>query len=132
MGAEPWRVSFLATIALLQSAIQIAGDGGCRIKLDVDDTGIDAVMALSAMRGQVLRVTVELEKQTGSNGKPELETGPKRKPRWTASEKPSTHNSAGESGQPDCGATGRDAAIRQALAGALAVGASDNAESDVA
>jgi hypothetical protein len=53
-------VTFLATISMLQSAIQIAGDGGARIKLDIDDTGMDAVMALSGMRGELLRVTVEL------------------------------------------------------------------------
>jgi hypothetical protein len=56
----------MATIAMLQSAIQISGDGGCRIKLDIDDTGMDAVMALSAMRGELLRVTVELESETRS------------------------------------------------------------------
>lgn len=50
----------MATISMLQSAIQIAGDGGARIKLDIDDSGMDAVMALSALRGELLRVTVEL------------------------------------------------------------------------
>ena len=61
-------VTFLATISMLQSAIQIAGDGGCRIKLDVDDTGMDAVMALSGMRGQLLSVTVEVQ-QSQTDGK---------------------------------------------------------------
>jgi hypothetical protein len=51
----------MATISMLQSAIQIAGDGGARIKLDIDDSGMDAVMALSALRGELLRVTVETE-----------------------------------------------------------------------
>jgi len=54
-------VTFLATISMLTSAIQIAGDGGARLKLDIDDTGMDAVMALSAMRGEVLVVTVQTE-----------------------------------------------------------------------
>jgi len=51
---------------MLQSAIQIAGDGGARIKLDVDDSGIDAIMALSALRGELLRVTVEAESEISS------------------------------------------------------------------
>ena len=94
-------VTFLATIAMLQSAIQISGDGGAWLKLDIDDTGIDAVMALSAMRGELLRVTVELAKQTVSNGKPQLETRRQRKPRWTTTEKPSTDSPARESRKPD-------------------------------
>jgi hypothetical protein len=58
----------MATISMLQSAIQIAGDGGARIKLDIDDSGMDAVMALSALRGELLRVTVEpAEQELASN-----------------------------------------------------------------
>ena len=60
-------VTFLATIAMIGSAIQIAGDGGCRIKLDIDDSGMDAVIALSAMRGQLLTVTVEPAEQAGTD-----------------------------------------------------------------
>jgi hypothetical protein len=57
-------ISFLATISMLQSAIQIAGDGGARLKLDLDDTQMDAIIALSGMRGELLRVTVALEAET--------------------------------------------------------------------
>lgn len=68
-------VTFLATISMLQSAIQIAGDGGARLKLDIDDSGINAVIALSAMRGQLLRVTVELESTKPTN---RIRTGKKQ------------------------------------------------------
>ena len=51
-------VTFLASIAMLASAIQVAGDGGCRLKLDLDDTQVDAIVQLMAMRGEVLQVTV--------------------------------------------------------------------------
>jgi len=91
-------VTFLATIPLLQSAIQVSGDGGARIKLDVPDECMDAVVALMGMRGQVLRVTVELEKQMVSNGKPELETRRQRQPKWSTAEKPGVDGTAGESG----------------------------------
>ena len=51
----------MATISMLQSAIQIAGDGGARLKLDLDDSQMDAIIALSALRGEVLTVTIETE-----------------------------------------------------------------------
>ncbi len=54
-------IEFLAVIPDLQSAIQIAGDGGARVKLDVADDDIDAVVQLLALRGQVLRVRVQAE-----------------------------------------------------------------------
>jgi hypothetical protein len=95
-------VTFLATISMLQSAIQIAGDGGARLKLDLDDTQMDAIVALSAMRGQLLTVTVEPEIQAVTGGKTgDVSTGRQRKPRWTTSEKPGTHGAVGESGQQD-------------------------------
>lgn len=53
-------VSFEATIPMLQSAISIAGDGGARVKIDIPENEMDAVMKLTAMRGEVLRVTVEV------------------------------------------------------------------------
>ena len=52
-------VEFMAVIPELQSAVQIAGDGGARIKLDVGDDFIDAVVALLPLRGEVLRVRIE-------------------------------------------------------------------------
>ncbi len=62
-------VTFLCSIAMLQSAIQIAGDGGARVKLDIPDSEMDAITRLMGLRGEVLRVTVELESATPANRK---------------------------------------------------------------
>ena len=53
----------MATISMLQSAIQIAGDGGARLRLDIDDSQVDAIPLLMAMRGEVLVVTVQPAQQ---------------------------------------------------------------------
>ena len=51
-------LTFLASIAPLQSAITIASDGGARVKVDIAESELDA-SALAALRGKLLRVTVE-------------------------------------------------------------------------
>ena len=56
-------VQFLASIAPLQSAVQISGDGGGRIKIDFDDSQTEAVLGLLGWRGQLIEVTVRLAKQ---------------------------------------------------------------------
>jgi hypothetical protein len=124
-------VTFLATIAMLQSAIQISGDGGCRIKLDIDDSGMDAVMALSAMRGELLQVTVEVTsvKQMQTDGE-SMETRAKRKPRWTTTEAPHNDADAGASGRAHGRNAGRCENVRQAVVSAGSLGAADHAEND--
>jgi len=72
-------VSFIATISMLQSAIQIAGDGGARLKLDLDDTQMDAIIALSALRGEVLCVTVQTEAETSQKQDDEQSHGQRRR-----------------------------------------------------
>ena len=122
-------VAFLATIPLLQSAIQVSGDGGLRLKLDVPESEMDAAVGLLTLRGQVLRVTVAPEKQaTTGNGtdKDKLAEGRQRKPRWSATEKPSADGAPGESGQPSRRVAQRGADSQQALAGARPVGVSDD------
>jgi hypothetical protein len=52
-------VTFLASIAPLQSAITIASDGGARVKIDIPEDEMAAVMLLTMMRGRVLKITVE-------------------------------------------------------------------------
>jgi hypothetical protein len=54
-------IEFEAIIPPLQSAVSVSGDGGARIKLDVADDQIDAVVRLLALRGQVLKVRIEAE-----------------------------------------------------------------------
>jgi hypothetical protein len=55
-------VTFLCTIAPLQSGIQITGDGnGLRLKIDVPESEMGNAIRILEMRNEVLRVTVELE-----------------------------------------------------------------------
>lgn len=54
-------MTFLASIAPLQSAISIASDGGARVKIDIPDSEMDALVRLLAWRERALRITVELE-----------------------------------------------------------------------
>jgi hypothetical protein len=53
-------LTFLASIAPLQSAITIASDGGARVKIDIPEDEMPAIVRLMLMRGKVLRVTVGL------------------------------------------------------------------------
>ena len=53
-------ITFRATIPPIQTAINTGGDG-MRIKLDIPEIDVPEAIALVAMRGKVLRVTVELE-----------------------------------------------------------------------
>lgn len=52
-------LTFLASIAPLQSAFMIASDGGARIKLDIPESEMPAIVRLLLLRGQTLRITVE-------------------------------------------------------------------------
>jgi len=54
-------IVLLASLAPLQSCITISSDGGARIKLDIPESEMDAVMRLAALRGVVFRVTIEPE-----------------------------------------------------------------------
>ena len=44
-------VSFLCSIAPLQSAIMVASDGGMRVKIDIPESELDNALPLLAMRG---------------------------------------------------------------------------------
>lgn len=56
-------LTFLASIAPLQSAMTIAADGGMRIKMDVPETELRNIKRLMALRGKVLRVSITIVKQ---------------------------------------------------------------------
>lgn len=56
-------LTFLASIAPLQSAMTIASDGGCRMKLDIPETELGNIKRLMALRGKVLRVTITTVRQ---------------------------------------------------------------------
>ncbi len=57
--SEP--LTFLASIAPLQSAITIASDGGARVKIDIPEDEMPAIVRLLMMRGRTLRITIEPE-----------------------------------------------------------------------
>lgn len=57
MNEKP--LTFLASIAPLQSAYTVAADGGMRIKIDVPETELGQIKRLVALRGKVLRITIE-------------------------------------------------------------------------
>jgi len=55
--SEP--LTFIASIAPLQSAITIAHDGGARVKIDIPEDEMPAIVRLMLYRGQRLRITLE-------------------------------------------------------------------------
>jgi hypothetical protein len=57
--SEP--LTFLASIAPLQSAITIAHDGGARVKIDIPEDEMPAIVRLMLMRGRVLKITIEAQ-----------------------------------------------------------------------
>lgn len=58
---EDNKLTFLASIAPLQSAITIASDGGARVKIDIPEDEMPAIARLILMRGCVLKITIEPE-----------------------------------------------------------------------
>lgn len=56
----PDSITILMSIAPLQSALTISGDGGGRLKLDFDDSQLPQVLNMMGWRGQLIEVTVRL------------------------------------------------------------------------
>ena len=84
-------VTFLCSIAPLQSAVQVTGDGnGLRLKIDVPESELNNALPLLAMRNEVLRVTVEVDavKHYENSNAGELATRSERKPKWTTTKGP--------------------------------------------
>jgi hypothetical protein len=59
--SEP--LTFIASIAPLQSAITIASDGGARVKLDIPEHEMGKIARVMGLRGKVLKVTVQVVRQ---------------------------------------------------------------------
>lgn len=57
MSKEP--LTFIASIAPLQSALTIASDGGCRAKIDIPESEMPAIVRLMLYRGKRLKITIE-------------------------------------------------------------------------
>ncbi len=58
------KIEFAASLPEIQSAVSIGGDGA-RLKIDVPESDLAAVMKLAAYgRGKVWTVTVEIEEES--------------------------------------------------------------------
>lgn len=62
-------LTFTASIAPLQSAITIASDGGARVKIDIPESEMPAIVRLMLYRGMALKITLEpLQNKPEQNG----------------------------------------------------------------
>ena len=64
-------LTFIASIAPLQSAITIAHDGGARVKIDIPEDEMPAIVRLMLMRGRVLRITIGIVAEKKKQSDPE-------------------------------------------------------------
>lgn len=55
------KIEFIASLPPIQSAIQLNGLDGARIKLDVPESEMPAVMKLVLFKGQAFKVTITPE-----------------------------------------------------------------------
>lgn len=66
--------TFRAIIPNLQSAIQVSGDGGWRVKLDIPASEEARALELLTLRGQVLVVSVKPETKPPARDDVTMET----------------------------------------------------------
>jgi len=52
------KIEFIASLPPIQSAIQLDGLEGARIKLDVPESSMLSILKLSALKGKTFRVTI--------------------------------------------------------------------------
>ncbi len=53
-------IEFIASLPPIQSAISISGNGdGARVKLDIPQSEMAAIIQLQLMQGKALKITVE-------------------------------------------------------------------------
>ncbi len=54
--------SFMASLPPIQSAISVSGQGdGARVKIDVPQSELEAILRLQLLSGQVFKVVIEPE-----------------------------------------------------------------------
>ncbi len=59
---EEDKLTFIASLPPIQSAIQVSGLGdGARVKLDVPQSEIRAILGLQLLSGKIFKVTIEPE-----------------------------------------------------------------------
>lgn len=95
-------VTFLASFPPIMSAIK-CGQDGMRIQFDVPESEMGNAVELLAMRGVVLRVTVESLQNMVEHGerRPQVEARSKRKSRWQTTEDAGVDGDPGSSGEQD-------------------------------
>ena len=60
------KFSFTASLPPIQSAISVSGQGdGARVKLDIPQSELPAILNLQLLSGQAFRVTIEPEGRHG-------------------------------------------------------------------
>jgi hypothetical protein len=92
------KVQFRCIIAPISSALKFGGDAG-GVTLEVPKSDIEKAVALIALQGVGLKVTVELDdsnlinklKQNGSEREPIVEARTKRQSKWKAAEGSCSH-----------------------------------------
>lgn len=56
------KFHFLASLPPIQSAISVSGQGdGARVKIDIPQSELEAILKLQLLAGQVFRVIIEPE-----------------------------------------------------------------------
>ena len=56
------KITFTASLPPIQSAISVSGQGdGARIKLDIPQSELAAIISLQLLAGRVFKVTIEPE-----------------------------------------------------------------------
>ena len=58
------RISFVASVPDIMSAINISGQGAVRLKLDIPESEIAEAVKLVLLKNTAFRVTVETEDET--------------------------------------------------------------------
>jgi len=53
-----FKIEFIASLPPIQSAIQLDGLEGARIKLDVPENNMMAVLKLTVLKGKTFKVTI--------------------------------------------------------------------------
>ena len=60
MISNPEKIQFIASLPPIQSAIQVSGLGdGARVKLDVPQTEMSAILRLQTLSNMSFKVTIE-------------------------------------------------------------------------
>ena len=56
------KITFIASLPAIQSAILISGDGnGAKVKLEVPQSEISEILKLSSLYGKCFKVTIEVQ-----------------------------------------------------------------------